>query len=240
MPPSDAPRKPLAVPDVTAEHYKRNFIRLAVCELRFPTLLEFEQRAPLALSKALRKEFPTYETATNVSINPGNVAQVPFHQFHSRNRSWTVSLRASSLSLETSVYDTFDDFAARLGSVLVAASGSLDTDFFTRIGLRYVNSVPFKAGELEKWINPQLVGALAAETYGSVDEYWQRVRGPTSVGGYTFSHGISGPEYFLDLDFFSEDVAYKEAIPLVKRLHTSAFSLFRWAIADGAKAHLES
>jgi len=50
----------LSVPDVSRVQYAHNFIRLAVCEFRFPTLLEFEQECPLGFQKAMRKQYPHY------------------------------------------------------------------------------------------------------------------------------------------------------------------------------------
>ena len=39
------------------DQYKQNFLRQAVCELRFPTLMELgDPRPPSTLFKALRKE----------------------------------------------------------------------------------------------------------------------------------------------------------------------------------------
>jgi hypothetical protein len=42
----DALAKPLNVPPAGAMHFSRNFIRLAACELRFPTLFELEAERP--------------------------------------------------------------------------------------------------------------------------------------------------------------------------------------------------
>ena len=38
----------LCVPAVEPLEFERNFVRLAVCELRFPTLLELENASPVA------------------------------------------------------------------------------------------------------------------------------------------------------------------------------------------------
>ena len=42
--------------------FERNFIKAAVCELRFPTLLEFRKtKPPVQLQRELQKEYPYYE-----------------------------------------------------------------------------------------------------------------------------------------------------------------------------------
>jgi uncharacterized protein (TIGR04255 family) len=239
------PQKMLSVPDAGSAHYQKNFIRLAVCELRFPTLFEVEaETPPLALSKALRKEYPTHELLKNVAVNLGGVAHSNAHAFRSKKGRWSVTLRAAALSLETSRYDSFDEFAERLAVVLKAAEATIDSDFFTRVGLRYINIVPCEPETASEWVNPALVGPLAAGTYGTVNEYWQRVQGPTPMGGYTFTHGVQvqpgspAREYLLDFDFFKEDVAIVETLSVAKKLHELEFSMFHWSLGPKAKEHL--
>lgn len=239
------PAKPLQVPSVRAAHFSRNFIRLAVCELRFPTLFELEaDRPPLGLAKALRKEYPTHDFIKNVNINPGGLAQANAHAFRSKKARWTVTLRAAAITLETAEYDAFAEFEQRLSFVLTAAASTIDSDFFTRVGLRYVNALPFDAREINSWVNPALVAALGDGVFGDVEEHWLRVRGPTAVGGYTFQHGLNAsprvqpPEYILDFDFYREDVDLAEAVRVVRHLHELEFAMFNWSIGPKAKEYL--
>ncbi len=239
------PTKPLNVPRVGAAHFSKNFIRLAVCELRFPTLFELEaERPPLGFSKALRKEYPSHDLLKNVNLNPGVLAQSNSHAFRSKKGRWTVTLRAAAVSLETSNYDSFSEFEERLGFVLKAAEGTIDSDFFTRVGLRYINAVPFVPSEISQWVNPALVSPLSNGTFGDVEEHWQRVRGPTTVGGYSFQHGLSTDskagerEYVLDFDFYCEDVTISETLGIVRQLHEQEFAMFAWSLGDKAKEHL--
>jgi uncharacterized protein (TIGR04255 family) len=237
------PAKPLNVPPAGAAHFSKNFIRLAVCELRFPTLFELEaERPPLGFAKAVRKEYPLYNPLKNVNLNP--LAQSNVHSFRSKKGRWTVTLRAAALSLETSNYDTFSEFEERLGFVLKAAEGTIDSDFFTRVGLRYINAMPFAPSEVKQWVNPALVSPLGEGTFGDVEEHWQRVRGPTTVGGYFFQHGLdTNPqagrrEYVLDFDFYREDVTIPETLSIVRQLHEQEYAMFAWSLGDKAKEHL--
>jgi uncharacterized protein (TIGR04255 family) len=242
--PETPPKGTLNVPTADAAHYTKNFIRLATCELRFPTLLELEEHAPVAFSKAVRKEYPTYTRQTAVNVNPGGLAQAANHSFRSKNGRWTVTVRAAAISLETSDYDSFAEFEQRLGFVLHAAGSTIDTDFFTRVGLRYVNAVDFERATIRDWVNPSLVGALGEGVFGDVDEHWQRVRGLTDVGGYIFQHGLAIQpgstkcEYVLDFDLYKEEVPVAETVPVVRKLHALEFSLFRWSLGEKALAKL--
>src|SRR5438132_11542892 len=100
--------------DVQDVEFERNFIKTTVCELRFPTLLEFETNPPIQLQKALRKDYPHYEPVQSVSVGPGVVDRETRYLFKSRKKDWTVSFRASAMALETSRHINFEEFSQRL------------------------------------------------------------------------------------------------------------------------------
>lgn len=243
--PADRPTRPLAVPAAPRARFATNFLRLAVCELRFPTLLELETHPPVAFQKAIRHDYPTYEDRREVRLNSSGPDQPNrVHTFVSKSRRWTVAVRQSSLALETAHYETFDLLLERLGRLLPAAEKLAESNFFTRIGLRYINALPVDADSVDGWVNPELVGPLARGTFGSPSEYWQHVRGASTAGGYSFRHGIGtdpaqgGNRYMLDLDFFREDVDASEVVPTVRALHADLYALFSWSLGDAARSHL--
>ncbi len=242
----------LAVPAVEHEQFGTNFIRTAVCELRFPTLHEIDdERPPLRFAQTLRKDYPVHLLASGVNVSPGTVARSKTHIFKSRNSLWTINLSTQALSLETSHYDSFKDFEARISQLIDASLSFIDTDFFTRIGIRYVNVLPYERSSIGEWVNPALVGDLAAGLYGDCTEFSASVRGTTEVGGYLFQHGIGqgdsqgsaaapGRGYGLDFDFYCENVEVKQAMPVIKALHARQFEMFVWSLGDAAKEKLRS
>jgi uncharacterized protein (TIGR04255 family) len=244
---TDAPprRHLLNVPAVAPAHYERNYIKQAVCELRFPTLYELEgPRPPASFARALRKEYPIDSQAQTYEVTPGALAKSNAHVFRSKRQRWSVSLKASAISLETTHYDTFAEFKERLSLVLQAAKEVIDSDFFTRIGLRYINLIEFPGSDLASWINPALVGPLANGVYGTVSEHSARVVGSTERGGFTMQHGLApdreskSPAYSLDFDFFAEDVPFADALIVVQSLHDDEFKLFRWGLGPAALQYL--
>jgi uncharacterized protein (TIGR04255 family) len=239
--------RPLSVPVASRTHYARNFIRQAVCELRFPTLFEIDdQKPPTAFWKVVRKDFPIHDVLSNVNVGPGSLAKATAHQFRSKQSRWTVVLRTSAITLETSRYDSFEEFMQQLRTVVEAAKQTIESDFFTRIGLRYINMLPCSANDVEGWVNQALVGPLTQGVLGDVSEYAHQVRGSTDSGGYLFQHGIGqegGAEgrkgYALDFDFYREEVGVEDALTTVERLHALEFSLFSWTLGDKARTYLE-
>lgn len=236
----------LSVPAVEHQHFNTNFIRIAVCEARFPTLYDIDDpRPPKEFAHALRREYPVHNLGRRVTLDgTSQVDKTNAHVFTSRNSRWTVNLTASTLSLETSRYDSFLDFEKRIGFLIDACQTFIDSDFFTRLGIRYVNTLPYDRDRIGQWVNPLLVNALANGTYGDVTECGQAIRGTTEAGGFFFQHGIGKDSdkraYALDFDFYAENVEISEAAGVIKDLHKRQFEMFIWSLGESAKEHLRT
>lgn len=230
-------RQTLNIPAVESVEYSRNVIKTAVCEVRFPTLLSLETSPPIEMQKALRKEYPIYEVQERGEVR--STEAIPGHfryMFYEKKRRWTISMNATSLSLETSAYTNFEEFEMRLKRLLMVSKDFIDSDFFTRIGMRYINIIPVSDTELDGWINNNILSSLNQEIYGQMINYESVVQGDTEYGQYTFRHGLKEAfddgliEYLLDYDYFKEDVSYDDVLKLVKKYNEINFSFFRWSI----------
>ncbi|NUO63111.1 MAG: TIGR04255 family protein [Gemmatimonadaceae bacterium] len=234
----------LSLPEVTPVEYRRNLVKLAACELRIPTLLEFEEKPPAAFQHALRKEYPHYEQGQALTgVGPGGVEGETRHILRSRHRNYAIVFRASAISLEVSKYEGFNEFFRRLRQVVDAARNVIDSDFFTRIGLRYVNGLP-TGPDPRGWVTSDLVRPLEVGVLGTVNRYWQEVRGSAPIGDYSFRHGYRGDketesaEYLLDIDMFIEDIEVDRCLELVDQLHTQSFAFFHWCLGRKALEYL--
>jgi len=235
----------LNLPEIPPAHFDRNFITQVICEMRFPILFDLDKdKPPASFVSQLRKSYPVYELHQEVKVGlAGGNSHSAVHIFRGRN-GWSITLRPSSLVLETLRYESFEKFSEQLDSLIRIAAPVIDSDFFTRVGLRYTNAIPFQAGEIDGWINPHLVKPLASGLFGQPQEFSGRIGGTTADGGFLFSHGIGesspskGLAYILDFDLFKEDVLVDEAMRLVRKLHEYEFSMFSWAIGEKARAHL--
>ena len=202
----------LNLPEWEPKEFKRNLIKLAVCELRFPTLLELEEKHPTAFQKSIRKEYPHFETRQNYEIKPGFERTEIIYMFISKDKKWTVSLKPSSLSLETTNYSSFSDFKERLEKVI--------TDDFKN-----------------KLISEELIATLQSGKYGKAELFGQEVFGHCKKGKYSFRHGIQREnpnEYILDFDFYEENVEIADTFELLQNLHRESLKLFGFAVGDRA------
>ena len=240
----------LSVPQMDAVTYERNFIKTAVCEIRFPTLLELETKEPTAFQKAIRKEYPFYDAQQGFDVGDDGAAgnrETRRYLFRSKDQKWTVALRSFSLALDTTKYKDFEDFEDRVKYVLDRSRDIIDADFFTRVGLRYINNIPIDEDDLSGLISPQLVSNVTEGVFGTVEEYRGIVQGYTDVGQYSFRHGIlkkaankENPTkvYVLDFDFFDENVDFDDVLKKLRSFHDLNFSFFRWCLGDKAVAAL--
>lgn len=233
----------LNLPAVPRMEYSRNFISTAVCELRFPTLLEFEAAPPIGIQKALRKRFPDYRPSRDVSLGPDSVDQKFSHRFLSKKGDWLVSFKSSAIALETETYTNFEDFAGKLDWVVEKVAPLLDSDYFTRVGLRYINHIPIGDGPLDGWVRQDLVAGATDERLGQIDKLETEIRGLTESGRYTFRHGLATDEqanrlYRLDFDFSAVTVERADVSSLVRDFNELAFWFFEWAAGEKAKAEL--
>lgn len=235
------------------DRYKRNFLRQAVCELRFPTLMELgESRPPASFVAALRKDYPHLELANELTLGIGT--SIPgsnnSHIFRSSKYTWAVSLKASSVTIETSSYTEYENLKYRVLKVVDAAAKVIDSDFFTRIGLRYINVIDIGEDPTVDWVNPLLVAPIQAGCFSGISEYAGKMQLATSDGGCLLQHGLrikntrneeaKPPEYLIDIDSFRNEISLSEVESSLDAIHSQAFDVFDWCIGEKSKSYLSS
>ncbi len=241
---------PLA-PEV-AGGYERNFIQQAVCELRFPTLMSLgESKPPAPFVSALRKRFPIIETLNEMTVVPGEKSiSGHSHQLMTTKQTWIVRLKENAISIETSRYTAFSEFRDQVKEVVSAAIPVIDSDFFTRIGLRYINIVKTDQTHITEWINPKLIGPLDHQGFTLISEYTGRLAMGADDGGCLLQHGMRNkpgintptdvtPDYLIDVDAYRTEVPATSVESALNSIHRQGFSLFRWALGPKAIEYLE-
>lgn len=243
----DAVKAYLSPPEVKRVRYQSNFIKTAVCELRFPTLLELEMKAPTVFQAKIRKGYPFYERQVVDEVGGPEVSREVRYIFQSKDRNWTVTLKSFALALETSKYVDFEDFFSRFKQILDSARDIIDSDFFTRVGLRYVNWIPVEDEDLDGWIRGDLISPLTGGVLGAPQRFSGIVQGYMEGGGqYSLRHSLRSEQvnektrqtYVLDFDYFSENVEVGNVPALVQGFNKINFALFSWCLGDKAKKRL--
>lgn len=158
-------------------------LKEVICQLRFPTILSINEKAPADYQDAIRDAFPLYSSRKEQSAptvvgagtpNPKLEQSPPVvnHSFVSSTGIWKINLTQNFIALSTLRYNTWEDFAQRLDRPLAEFIRIYQPAFFERIGLRYMNIFSRKALNLDGslWrdlIQPPFLGPLAEE---DVDE----------------------------------------------------------------------
>jgi len=239
-------------PRVPSVRYKRNFIKTAVCELRFPTILELDRRPPSEFQAKIRKIYPFYEGQLLEQAGMGGSEEILKERrylFRSKDQRWTVTVRNFSIALETSSYVDFGDFFSRFKQILNNAKELIDADFFTRIGLRYINLVPIEDDNLDGWINPDLIRPAIGGVLGKPDKFNSAIHGTLENGQFLMKHGLQQEQgaganaqkkYLLDFDYASENVEMAAVESRIQSFNEMNFSLFTWCLGEKAKKLLGS
>ena len=231
--------------------YRSNQLGEVICQLRFPTILSIQAELPAQFQDAIREAFPRYLVRKETVSNGQQTEQINNYQFSSDDGVWRVNLTSGFISLATSRYVCWEDFATRLDLPLAAFIKLYKPACFDRIGLRYLNfisrnklglaDVPFR-----DLIQPAYLGLLQEEdvfesnmTRSGVDAELAvrdgcRIKLHAGPGKVTIG-GQSDPEvkFILDLDLYTAQKAQVAHVAgALQALHGQAFSIFRGAITD--------
>lgn len=236
--------------------YEKHQLVEVICQLRFPTILSIESKAPADFQDTIRQNFPRY-VLREEKLPGGNT--VKNHAFISADGAYKLSLTQSFIALSTVKYRSWADFASALDEPLGQFIRLYRPAYFERIGIRYVNAVSREALELEDcpWrelIAPEYLGPLAG---AGVDERAftklaqdseQRLpsgdvcklhAGPGLIQrNVTTPQGVkqlreSKPRFIFDMDLYrAGELPLADAPATIDRLHGHADRIFSAAITD--------
>jgi len=149
-----------------------------VAQIRFNPILCMESLLPSIQEQMRHNSFPDFhlENVQEILIPSGqqsDTAKPPSPSILQRIRgvfgnvdqTKEFVLENNFLALQTTKYETFDDFLAELIKGLKIISDVVKPDFVERIGLRYFDAIQPKDGEsLDLYLNPRLLGLYNTKT----------------------------------------------------------------------------
>ena len=236
--------------------FQRTALKVVVCQARFDPLLRMAYEPPIGFQETIRHIFPQLESRSAVptialTIGDGGVEpQIPVpHEaeqiqpqvwkFRTADNLWSVGLDAASFSLETTDYNTFEDFAERFRVVFEAMLASYpQIDHFTRVGLRFVNVFDVATFGGDGWLrkfNPTLMGAAADEIVGpSVQTSVHQLILAENDWVIKLRYGNErNGDYRLDLDHAVEGQVPVADVPgRIAEFNQRLYNIFRWATSE--------
>lgn len=232
-----------------------------ICQLRFPEILSISATPPAAFQDAIRDEYPQYAAKTetpapkltgapgrfNIENQPGTIN----YHFVSEDGAWRVNLTSKFISLASTRYTSWEDFALRLDKPLAAFIRIYKPAYFERVGLRYLNFISRRNLGLEDTpfsdlINPIYLGPLADEEITEANSSRCSIDAELGLRGGCRVNLHAGPGLIKrngqaeqEVRFiFDQDLFLPGKLPInlttgaLQTLHSQAYSIFRGAITD--------
>lgn len=241
--------------------YRNNQLGQVICQLRFPEILTISANAPVEFQEAIRSEYPQYQArqeaaAPRITGTPGNLqvqnqpTTVNYH-FTSADGVWRVNLTSKFISLSTSKYTTWEEFARKLDKPLATFISVYKPAYFERVGLRYINFISRKALELEnepfrELIQAKYLGILAEEELNQAAVAKCTVDAELAIRGGCRAKIHAGPgmvkqngqsdnevKFVFDQDLYMPGkIQVNLSAGALQTLHSQAFAIFRDAVTD--------
>ena len=167
--------------------------------------------------------------------------------------TWQVTITETSVALETTGYDTRDDFCARATEVMVAVAAVALPPVVDRVGLRYISRLTGDdLGRIGEYIEPEfrvLHGAIgdglslehsvSDSVLRIADDERMQIRSGLLPPGGGFDPSLAPlpePSWLLDLDVFTVQGGFPFHPPALaarlRRYAEHAYSFFRYATTD--------
>ena len=259
----------MPIPDSPREVYNRNPLSEVLVQLRFPTILRVSSETPADFQDKIRKEYPLYTPETGELSIPGlpkeisdmlkalpvMPSQVPHHTFMNEDESRFISLSQDFLAVSEKKYTNWEIFRNAIELAEDAFRGIYAPQFYSRIGLRYIDFIDKEYLGLGnvRWselLNEEFIGELGASDFadevdGIVTE--STIRIPEIPEGIVrIQHGLASPGnsdrvgYLIDSDF---SVTWRcnpdDAFEALDAFNNLGGRLFRWAIKSKLRDALE-
>jgi len=259
---TEAPQlDPRPIPEV---HLDQAPLARVLAQARFPPILAISRADRVAsFQEALRETYPNLsrDQVHSIELADGqtpNVQQGLIWRLADGETepAWRVSLGVDFVALETSDYDSRDDFLARLGGVLSAVEESFSPAAASRLGVRYIDRLTGAAVErIGELIHAEILGVIqATDTTDTLDpslgesivhqitEAQFRAPGGARVQGRwgwlpanaTFDpnalEAVEVPSWILDLDMFttrSQAFASEDLVTTARSFAECLYWLFR-------------
>lgn len=237
-----------------------------IAQARFPPILAIRNPDKVAVfQEALRETYPnlSQDQVHSIDLVPGqtpNVRRGLIWRLADREQDpqWRVSLGVDFVALETSAYDSRDDFLDRLRAIVSAVEDAFKPANTKRLGLRYIDRLTDEAvdrvGDL---IRPEVLGIMCpvkdpppilgasiihlmteaqflAQDGGRVQGRWGKLP-PNLTYDPDALEPIARPSWVLDLDMFTSEpraFASEELLKTATDFAKCIYWLFRQMVTE--------
>ena len=233
-------------------------LTVVLMQIRFPAILSVVKKEFVAdFQEQIRSSYPFYniEYDTVLELNGNEISNesVPNWRFYDSERNWRLSLSTEFVALETRVYKSRVDFLKRVDNIVHVLSQTIQPNFITRIGMRYVDRLHGTLLEgLPRFIRPEMLSLNTQQYWKYVGQSQNEAVCQTDAGTMISRWGsmpenqshepilippIDSPSWFLDIDVFEEygnpeNFDKRKIGSCINNLAKRSYGFFRWAVND--------
>ena len=242
--------------------YKKNPLDQVVCQLRFPPLLKIDAEVPAQFQEKIRKAYPNFRESAEVKfeiptellgqIPPelfNQSIQSPFknYEFASEDNVWKINLTRTFIALTTKKYERWEGFKEQLVIPLKALTEIYRPDYFTRIGLRYIDII--KRSELglsdvdwNELLQPFILGLVSSPDVGKfVEKFESRYEIKLSdnesfariLTSFVEAKNNGEVGFVIDSDFYNTNkTSIDDALKKLDFFNSRGSRLIQWCITE--------
>ena len=257
------PLNPTSMPEVPLP---RAPLARVIAQARFPPILAIRDPDKVGvLQEALRETYPNLSQDQVHSIELAgdqtpNVRQGLIWRLADQEKDarWRVSLGVDFVALETSSYDSRNDFLDRLRAVVSAVEQAFKPASASRLGLRYIDRLTDEAVErIDDLIHPEVLGIIQppenlhpalreslihlmteaqflAQDGARVQGRWGQLPKNATYDPHALEP-VAKPSWVLDLDMFTTEslpFASEELLTTAMGFAECLYSLFRQMVTE--------
>lgn len=255
---------PLDLPQPATEKLSRSPLSLVVCQVRHEqNEAASDPKRAVAIRDAVKDWYGVLEQQTGqeltIAAGPAGVQALPGAssrgwRIRADDESWNAVVMPEFFSLETTKYDDWDDFRARLAAFATAVHSAIDVSLEQRVGLRMIDRITHPdVAEPQDWrelIVPSMLGPIAHDQLGSGIVTTQEIVQLDAGDGRSviLRHGCFRDQeaggrwtYLLDHDCFVQRGApfdIDDFVAVLEELHTLALQVFQASITPALLDYL--
>lgn len=231
-----------------------------VAQVRFPLVASIEQRDFIApFQEAVRREYPALRPEKSFGLVLGTnglvetQASTTIWRFEDVSGVWRASLAPSFVALETTRYSSRADFLDRFERLLRATRDHIDPQVIDRLGIRYIDRVPWRGPEdFRRLVSADVAGPLLwpvgdmvkqaitqsifvlPDDAGELMVRWGLVPANSTIDPSAVEPSDS-PSWILDLDAYVNSAQPFDVEALLARTRFFAervYTFFRWMVTE--------
>lgn len=244
-----------------SKKYKKNFLTNVICRLDFNPILKLKHEEPADFQDIIRHKYSKFfsQNVSKYQIQLTSPDENDVSSTVENFRNWIfkdqdeirqVTLQFDFITLEYKKYSSFLPFLKDFNEILQIFEEIYRPDYYTKLGLRYINQIHIKEGNTFDWsgiINKDLYSVInnfienkkeVARSFHNLiinkDDY--RIIFRYGMYNSDYPNNISQREFILDYDCRVEENINCDNVNIrIKKFNEYINNLFERSIEDGLR-----